>query len=202
MVDILKLYVSAANDLPDEKEIIGQMVTEIPVTLGWQINHTPSGKNTIIGKTVLDADYHMIIFGEDIRAPVGYELYISRRQGRKPPIFIKKNVARTIAGIEFLKNKANSYVSVSYRSLAEFRKLALTSISHFIINQKDYFQLKTQEYEKITNFIHSLEEIDTELLDHATGADSIILSRERYLPKDGVLIKQPIERLSDKPIGE
>ena len=44
MADTLKLYVSAANDLPDERELIGQMVTEIPVTLGWQINLTPAGK--------------------------------------------------------------------------------------------------------------------------------------------------------------
>lgn len=198
MADTLKLYVSAANDLPDEREVIGQMVTEIPVTLGWQINLTPAGKNTFSENTFLHVDYHLLIFGEDIRAPVGYELHLSRRLGRRPPLFVKNNIPRTIAGTEFLRHSASTLDLVFYNSLAEFRMLVLRSIGTFIIGQADHFQLKSQEYENITNFIGSLEEVDTQLLDHVTGEDSIILTRERYFPKDGVLIQPPLEQLVDK----
>ena len=90
MVDTFKLFISAADDLSPEREIIGHLVTEIPVTLGWQINLSPTGKSLDNAQLVMDADFHLIVIGEDIRAPVGYEWHVSRRVGKLPQIFISK----------------------------------------------------------------------------------------------------------------
>jgi hypothetical protein len=196
MVDIFKLFISAANDLPDERELIGHLVTEIPVTLGWQLNLTPMGKNSESKDLILDADYHLIIFGEDIRAPIGYEWHISRSAGRKPPFFIKANIPRTIAGGDFLK-RISRYPSLnSYASLAEFRKLVLTNIAQHLIKYADLFDIKSLEFEKVSNFIDELEDVEPNLIDNVTGEDSIILTRERFMPKNGVLLQSPGEEQS------
>lgn len=198
MVDTFKLFISAANDLPDERELVGHLVTEIPVTLGWQLNLTPMGKNAENKDLILDADYHLIIFGEDIRAPIGYEWHISRNAGRTPPFFIKTNIPRTIAGGDFLKRISRYPLLNSYASLAEFRKLVLTNIAQHIIKYADLFEIKSLELENVSNFIDELEDVEPNLLDNVTGEDSIILTRERFMPKNGVLLQSPDEEPSAK----
>jgi len=191
MVDTFQLYISAANDLTNERELIGQIVTEIPVSLGWQISFSSVGKNTGNEESMLAADLHLIVYGEDIRAPIGYEWHLSRSTGRTPPILIKENIPRTIAGRDFLKSILSYPKLLSYNSLAEFRKLVITQIGQHIIKHADHFVIKTLEFEEISKFIEDLEEIEPSLLDNVTGEDSIILTRERFLPKDGVLIQTP-----------
>lgn len=191
MVDTVKLYISAANDLLDERELIGHIVTEIPVTLGWQINHTPTGNKIVDEELILDADLHLLIFGEDIRAPIGYEWHLSRTTGRKPPFLIKEHTPRTIAGGDFLKRISSYPQLLHYSTLAEFRNIVLTNIGQHIIKHTDHFALKTLEFEEISKFIEGLEEIEPNILDNVTEEDSIILTRERFLPTDGVLIHVP-----------
>lgn len=198
MVDTFKLFISAANDLSDERELVGHLVTEIPVTLGWQLNLTPLGKNFESKDLILGADYHLIIFGEDIRAPIGYEWHISRSAGRIPPFFIKANIPRTMAGGDFLK-RISRYPSLdTYASLAEFRKLVLTNIGQHLIKYADLFDIKSLEFEKVSNFIDELEDVELDLIDNVTGEDSIILTRERFMPKNGVLLQSPDEDQSVK----
>lgn len=198
MVNIVKLYVSAANDLPNERELIGQIVTEIPVTLGWQINHTPLRNKLLDEKLIIDADLHLIIFGADIRAPIGYEWHLSRMSGSKPAFIIKENIPRTIAGTDFLKNISDYPKLLTYNSLAEFRKQVLTHVSQHLLRFADFFTIKSEEFERISQFNEDLEEIEPNILDDVTGEDSIILTRKRFLPKDGVLIENP----DDDPIIE
>ena len=191
MVDTFKLFISAANDLPDERELVGHLVTEIPVTLGWQLNLTPMGKNAENKDLILDADYHLIIFGEDIRAPIGYEWHISRSAGRTPLFFIKTNIPRTFAGGDFLR-RISRYPSLnSYASLAEFRKLVLTKIAQHIIKYADLFEIKSLELKNVSNFINELEDVEPNLLDNVTGEDRIILTRERFMRQNGVLLQSP-----------
>lgn len=198
MVDTIQLYISAANDLISERELIGQIVTELPVTLGWQISFSPVGKNSDMEKSIIEADLHLFVFGEDIRAPIGYEWHLSRRMGRKPPFIIKENIPRTIAGRDFLKRISSYPKLLSYNTLAEFRKLVLTQIGRHIMKHAEHYAIKALEFENISKFIEDLEEIEPNILDNVTGEDSIILTRERFMPKNGVLI----QTLDDDPDTE
>ena len=191
MVDTLKLFISASNDLFNERELVGHIVTEIPVTLGWQINLTPTGMNTGNTQLIRDADFHLVIFGEDIRAPVGYEWHISRTMGRVPPFLVKDNIPRTMAGGDFLKKIAGYPHLIKYKTLAEYRKHMLTQIGQHLIDHSDYFNLQTLEFENISKFLEEIEDVEPNLLDNVTGKDSIILTRERFMPKNGVLIQSP-----------
>jgi hypothetical protein len=191
MVDTFNLYVSTSNDLLDERELVGHLATEIPVTLGWQINFSPSGKDSGIKQLVLDTDFHLVIFGEDIRAPIGYEWQLSRNIRRFPLILVKDGIARTIAGVDFLKHISSYPNLLHYTSMTDFRKVFLTSIGKNLLDRANYFELKSREIKETTKFIEDIEDVEPNLIDKVTGEDSIILTRERFMPRNGVLLQPP-----------
>ena len=104
MVDTFNLYISAADDLKPERDLLSRIVTEIPVTLAWQINFSPYGTKTLVEKFIHDANLHLLILGGDIRAPIGYEWHISRNLYRKPKLFLKDGIARTPAAADFQRS--------------------------------------------------------------------------------------------------
>ena len=64
-------------------------------------------------------------------------------------------------------------------------------IGQHIIEHADHYAIKGLEYDEISKSIENLEEIEPSMLDNVTGEDSIILTRERFMPKNGVLIESP-----------
>jgi hypothetical protein len=193
MVDTFNLFVSASNDLLDERELVGHLVTELPVTLGWQINFSPSGKDSSSKKFVQEADFHLIIFGVDIRAPIGYEWQLSRSIGRFPLILVRDNIARTIAGVDYLRHISGYPNLLHYTSMADFRTVFLTSIGKNLLDKANYFDLNSREFEETKNFLDEIKDVEPNLVDKVTGEDSIILTRERFMPKNGVLLQPPDE---------
>jgi len=91
MASRLRLFVSAAPDLEAEREVIGQTVAELPVSLGWAIKRTPKRGEPL--RPALEAveacDFYVLLLATDIRAPVGLELYAARRAGKDPLAFLK-----------------------------------------------------------------------------------------------------------------
>jgi hypothetical protein len=81
MSDPIHLYVSSSSDLAAEREVIGQIVAALHVTLGWRISHTPvpGPLEDMIDIAELDArirecDLYAVILGQDLTAPMGYEV--------------------------------------------------------------------------------------------------------------------------------
>jgi hypothetical protein len=72
----------------------------------------------------------------------------------------------------------------------------LTNIAQHLIRYADLFDIKSLEFEKVSNFIDELEDVEPNLIDNVTGEDSIILTRERFMPKNGVLLQSPGEEQS------
>jgi hypothetical protein len=77
----IHLYVSSSYELAAEREMIGQIVAALPVSLGWQISHTPlSGPlDAMLGNAELDTmiqecDLYAVVLGRDLSAPMGYEV--------------------------------------------------------------------------------------------------------------------------------
>jgi len=194
VVDIYKLYISAANDLQIERDLLSRSVTEIPVTLGWQINLSPIGKKKIDEKLIFDADMHILVLGMDIRAPIGFEWYLSRSVGRIPVSFRKKGISRTLAASEFVRSLSHHSNWLTFDNLADLRYQALNRVGQSILDQAEYFALKHEEYEKLSTFMKDLEDKQLENfvgVNGGAGENSVILSRERFTPKGGVLIQGP-----------
>lgn len=191
--DTINLYLSAASDLSRERDLLSRAVVELPVTLGWKINLTPLGNKVFDENLVLESDVHILILGEDIRAPIGLEWYLSRTVGHKPVFLIKDRIPRTMAASDFLRHISSYPKLYTFSSLAEFRHAALLQIGNILIERADYFNLGSVEHENLSSFIQDLAEVEPESPDRVTGEDSIILTRERFTPKGGVLLEAPVE---------
>ena len=196
MVDTFNLYISAADDLQRERDLLSRTVTEIPVTLGWIINFSPFGKKTLDEKHVAKANFHILMLGTDIRAPIGFELHLSRKLRRKPLLFLKNGIARTPAAADFHRSLSNDDKWHTFQELADLRRLALTSIGQYILEQAEFFSLGSVEYKGLSDFLNDLEKSDSleiENIQGVTGENSVILSRERFIPRGGVLLQSPEE---------
>lgn len=200
MVDTFNLYISAADDLQSERDLLSRIVTEIPVTLGWQINFSPLGKKPLLEKTITDASLHILVLGSDIRAPVGYEWHLSRTQNRRPKLFLKSGIARTPAAADFRRKLSSTSEWQTFQSHAELRFAALTYIGQFILDRASYFDLSKDERDQLSEFLDHINELETDEINMSRGVageNSVILSRERYIPKDGILIQPPGEKEQD-----
>ena len=71
------------------------------------------------------------------------------------------------------------------------------NIGQFILEQSEFFSLSSVEHERTSDFLKDLEEsdpVEIENVQSVTGENSVILSRERFSPRDGVLIQPPEEK--------
>lgn len=82
----IHLYVSSSPDLHREREVVGQTVALLPLTLGWQIDHTPLPGEPVSDRLarVAAADLYVLILGPDLSAPMGAELRQALSAGRQP----------------------------------------------------------------------------------------------------------------------
>jgi hypothetical protein len=201
VVDTFNLYISAADDLQSERDLLSRIVTEIPVTLGWQINFSPLGEKILLEKAIIEANLHMLVLGSDIRAPIGYEWHLSRNLNRKPKLFLKNGIARTPAAVDFQRSLSKFTKWQTFQSLSDLRVAELSYISQFILDRAHYFDLGTNERDQLSDFLEQLDETDTDEIDLSKGVageNSVILSRDRFIPKDGVLIQPPAESESEE----
>ena len=192
MVDTLLLYISAASDLEHERDILGRAVTEIPVTLAWRIVQTPLHGEPPDLKAVEQADLHLLLLGGDIRAPVGLEWQVARRAGRLPALFLKQGVPRTPAANAFVRYLGDQATWQPYKDSADLRLKTHKLLADHIQDRLVYYALSPGELERLRLWRGELEAGKTAQVDEAPGGageSSVIFSRERYTPSQGVLIQ-------------
>ena len=196
MIDKIFLYISAAQDLEHERDVLGRAVVDIPTTLGWQIVQSPIRGEPVDLESVARADLHLVLLGGDIRAPIGTEWLTARRTGRTPALFLKQGIPRTIAAQSFRRHVEEWATWQPFEELANLREQALKLISNHILSKADFYSLSSTEYDRLQTWIDTLEAEKGELGDEprgVTGESSVILSPERYMPSEGVLLEAPAE---------
>jgi hypothetical protein len=205
MIDKVFLYISAALDLSPERALINRAVTEIPMTLGWKIMLSPAhGEPADLG-AVAKADVHLLILGSDIRAPIGIEWLTARRAGRNPELFLQEGVNRTMAASEFI-HYMDDHEAVwhTFKNQQELRKEALLFLSRHLLNESRYYSLSAKEQDELKEWQKELEAEKPKFINDTRGGageGGLIISVERYIPSEGVLIqpKQSINLEDDKP---
>jgi hypothetical protein len=91
----IHLYVSISSDLSAEREAIGQIVAALPMTLGWQISYTPLSSSPAqetsamlgiaeLGMRIEEFDLYALVLGQDLTAPMGFEVQSALARGRRP----------------------------------------------------------------------------------------------------------------------
>ena len=103
MAEIVRIFVSATNDLEAERAAIGQTLAELPVQVGVEIRRSPltgiSYDNLF--ELIANVDRFYFLLGRDITAPAGAEWQLALQLERSIlPLRIAGS--RTSAGQEFL----------------------------------------------------------------------------------------------------
>ena len=193
MKDKVLLYISAAPELKLERAMLNKAITEIPTSLGWKIVQTPRqdgyAENEPNLDAVLHADVHLLILGEDVKAPIGVEWRQARRAGLRPFLF-NKDVLRTQAGESFKRDLAQFGEWRAFKDAVELKRLALSLLVDHLIAHAVPYALQTQEVERLRDWLVAQSKAKPKLDDARGGTDNsgVILSTERFVPSDGTLL--------------
>lgn len=183
----MTLYISAAADLTVERDAVARMIAELPVTLTWRIVQTPANAEPLDREAVQAADLHFLVMGADIRAPVGLEWAIACRAGRPSVAFLKHDVVRTPAGQVFINQAGLTWRRVT--DAADLSRQVQRVLAEHLLRHAIRYALTPVEVEKL-EALRAADAEATEKPAEGKGADrsAVILSRERFVPSEGVTI--------------
>ncbi len=142
------LFVSAGPDLEGERELIGRMIAELPVQLGWEIKRTPlpGQPQPADLESVRRCDLFLLLMGEDIVAPVGMELDMAQRSRRAIVPLLRKG-RTTPAAAAFLR--AVHLEWQTFATAEEAAKLARVALIDALIEHVAEFELPPHEWQAL-----------------------------------------------------
>lgn len=190
MANQIVLYISAASDLQAERDLLGRAVAEIPTTLGWRTVFSPEGNGLVDMEAVMNADVHLLLLGGDIRAPIGLEWLLARRAGRMPCLFLKQGIRRTAAAERFIRDVAVDVKWTPFGDDDNLRRTVLRILADHILDRAVHYILTPEEMARLEAWHSDLDKPSSPADAYGgTGESSVILSRERFMPRNGVLIE-------------
>jgi hypothetical protein len=194
MVDKLRLYISAASDLRFERDVLARAITEIPTSLGWTITQTPGADHEPDLEAVAQANFHLLILGSDIQAPVGLEWATARRAGNQVTLLYKSSALQTQAAQAFVREVARFGRWHAFADAFELRWRALRLLVDHILANSARYEIGSQEAEKLRAWRKTLDAQAREkkaVNDTRGGAEesAVILTTERFIPSEGRLLK-------------
>jgi hypothetical protein len=196
MTGRLQIFISMGPDLEMEREVLGKVIAELPLSVGWVIKHTPLGGEP--GDPAMEAvsacDFYALMVGADITAPMGAELHVARRSGKRIEVFLKET-SRTPAAYAFVKQLPEEWQRFSEQK--ELERLFRRSLVDQILERPEGLGIDVADWE-------ALSVLSTELADEApphdeegpvpprggAGSDAVIVSPTRDVPSGGVLIEK------------
>lgn len=198
MADRLRLFVSAGPDLEAEREIIGQAVARLPVSLGWTIKRTPKQGEPLAPalEAVRTCNFYVLLLGTDIRAPVGLELITAQRAGKTTLAFLKEETARTPAARVFIRDAPVTWVP--FHTGQELETLIQKALAQRILERAESYAISPVEWETLSALVEqpSYKEITEQESGEASGAagGGVIIAPGRDLPPGGVLVGEPAKK--------
>ena len=164
------------------------MIAALPVTLAWRIVQTPATDEPLDVAAIRAADVHLLVMGQDIRAPVGRELLVARQAGHAVQAFLKKGVMRTPAGQEFVKSAGVQWES--FQDVQDLSQQVQQLLVEHLLQNAIAYALMPEEVEQLQAILADAEAQPS--AEEGQGADSsaVILSRERFMPGEGVIVEE------------
>ncbi len=186
-IEKLLLFISATPDLRLERDVVVRAVTEIPTSLGWTIKQTPSAGRDSDLRAVSAADFHLLLLGRDIQAPVGLEWAGARRAGRQAQLF-RLDAPQTQAGAAFVRETSRHCAWTLFKDAVELRRLALAVLGDHLIAHAPAYDIAEKELAELRKWRATLSEKKVDDIRAKDESGGVILSPERFVPKEGTLL--------------
>jgi hypothetical protein len=190
----LSIFVSAGPDLEIEREVVGKAIAALPVSVGWLIKYTPLPGEAADPsmEAVANCDFYALLLGADITAPVGAELHVARRAGKKIMALLS-DVHRTPAAYVFLRRLPEEWQRFSGER--ELRRLFQKALVEQILERPETYGMTLADWEALSALPSELadealpdEEGDVAVRPGGAGSDAVLVAPGRDLPSDGVLV--------------
>jgi hypothetical protein len=151
MASRVRLFISGGPDQEPARELLGQALAAYPINVGWVIKRTPDVDS------VAESHLLLLLFGVDITAPVGLELYWALRT-EKPIWAYRSDVRRTPAGQFFVQE----YASLDWRrysDLPSLRRLVMIDLSRFLLAHAERYGVTLAEAQHLHVFLAAQEKL-------------------------------------------
>lgn len=191
MPETLRLFVSATNDLENERAVIGRAIAQLPVQIGIEIRRTPARGASYeeIFELISNVDRVYFLMGEDITAPAGAEWFNAWKLERDV-LPLRRLGPRTPAALDFMRLYPGKWAAfTSSDELARIITLDLIRILHHPTNR---YGLSVTELELLNNHARRLNVLDQNALPEPGGAEGggVLLDFGHRQPLQGVALDE------------
>jgi hypothetical protein len=157
----IHIYVSCSPNLGAEREVVGQVVATLPVSVGWEVGYTPlPGENSNLGLgSIAQADVFLTLLGHDFAAPMGAEWSEALRNGIKPQVYRKDSAHSPSAQMHLRESKVPWQ---DFQTSDELRGMLTQRLARTLLDTGERFGLHVSEVEALLALLQSQEEASPE----------------------------------------
>ncbi len=153
----IRLFVSSSPGLAPEREALGQAVAELPISIGWEIRHTPgAGEHTPEPLDFIEhCDLYVAVLGADFAAPMGLEW--QRALGAaKPLLAYRKRVLYSPSAQTLLRQSGIEWVE--FESPQELKTQVTQALTRALLDRGEEFGLHLDDIQALLTLVGAEDE--------------------------------------------
>lgn len=175
----VRIAVSSSPDLYAERELVNQVIAELPLTIGWRIEHSPLSGKPMSSTDMARTDLFVLMLGSDFAAPMGAEL-AQAGAARRDILAYRKKCSRSPAAQDAVRREDVDWRGFAH--LAEFRTLFMRHLLRVVLRRALELGLDLGEIERLSQLSQHIEGAEEGLPDglerREAGHSGVILGRE------------------------
>jgi hypothetical protein len=176
----IRLFASSSPDLAAEREVLGQAVAELPVSVGFEIMHTRPGESADIGETLAfieQCDLYVIVLGTDFAAPMGIE-WQRAQDALKPTLAYAKRELHSPSAQKLLRESGVAWTP--FESPQALKAHATQALAQVLLDRGETFGLHVDDIDGLLAVLGKENKEPSDKPDRREGAgrSGVILGRE------------------------
>jgi hypothetical protein len=176
----LNLFVSSSPDLTVEREALGQAVAGLPISLGWEIRHTPLGEEEIGTALafIAECDLCLVMLGADFAAPMGLEWQAIQGAGKRLLAY-RKRVLHSPSAEGLLRRSAVAWVP--FDTPQQLRTHVALTLAQIVLDRGEELGLHLDDVESLVTLLQAQKEavtVDEQDRRRGAGQSGVILGRK------------------------
>lgn len=176
------LFISSSPDLAAERETLGQVVAELPILVGFEVQHTPEvGRDADVTEElafIAQCDLYVIVLGADFAAPMGLEWQRALGAG-KPILAYRKREMHSPSAEKLLRESSIPWAA--FESPQELETTASQTLAQFLLDRGEEFGLHVEDVDGLLKLVETEREEETPPgpdRRQGAGKSGVILGRE------------------------
>jgi hypothetical protein len=178
MTRSIRLFVSSSPGLALEREALGQAVADLPVSVGWEIKHTPRPGEDVRDPLafVETCDLYLLVLGADFAAPMGLEWRQAQVAGRSVLAY-RKRVLHSPSAQSILRQAGVAWTD--FESPQDLKTRVAQALARMILDRGESLGLHLDDVEPLLALVQAAEEETPTEPDRRRGAGrgGVILGR-------------------------